>query len=82
MIEDPIGVLHHVPIHQPQHFVTQALQIRRSGRVSCDRVGVPRAVDLQDQHRLVAEEVGDVTPARNLSAELEPVQLPIAELRP
>jgi hypothetical protein len=82
MIEDPIGVLHHVPIHQPQHLVAQGLQVRGPGRIGRNRIGMTRAIDLQDQHCPIAEEVSDVSPARDLSAEFETVQLPIAQLRP
>jgi hypothetical protein len=82
VIEYTIHALSHIPIHESQHQISKALQVGRARLISGRFDVVTRSVDLQDQHRLVAKEVGDIPAARALPAELESVQLSIAQFRP
>lgn len=77
---DAIQILQHIIVPETKDSKTLTFQERCSACVSLRRV-LP-AVDLDDQAHFGAEEVGDVAVDLNLLAELESIQLAVAEDAP
>jgi len=65
----------HLVIPESQNAITFSLQKCGSLTLLRRRVIVLAAVDLDDQRRLVAHEIGDVAANRHLAAEFEPLHL-------
>jgi len=58
------------------------LQDFGSGGIICGLVGMLPAIQLHDQFGLEAGEVGEIAVDRDLSAELEAVELPVPQAEP
>jgi hypothetical protein len=79
VIEDPIRILQNVEIPESQH---QTLEIACSKRIMLGLLAVLRSINFEDQHRRIAEKIGNVFPARDLATKFEIVELPIARTCP
>jgi len=82
VIEDPICILQNVEIPESQHLIPETLEIACSNRILLGLLAVLRSINFEDQHRRIAEKIGNVFPARDLATEFEIVELPIARTCP
>ena len=73
-VENAIGIAQYVVVPKAQHAVTRAVQKFRSAPI-VSAVGVLPAVGLDDQARLLANEVGYIGADRLLPTKLRFVQL-------
>lgn len=77
-----VGSLEHLVVPETQNPVALAVQPSRPRLVPDAPPSVLTAVDLDHHPRLDADEVDDEATDWVLAAELEAVQLPLAQLRP
>jgi len=71
-LQDAFSVLHDLIVSKAQHSKPEPLQLSRSLHVfgTLLRYSVTSAINLDDQHRLLAVEIHDVRTDRMLSPEL------------
>ena len=72
----------HIIIPVAQHLVTQRFKHRSPPRIVHRPIQMLAAIDLDDQLRLRADEVGDVAGDRHLAPEAEAVELARAQALP
>jgi hypothetical protein len=82
MIEDTIGILQQVVVTDPHNNITEPFEVRRPLRILAALLVMLGAIQFDDEHRLVAQEIGHERPARHLTPKLQIAQPPIAHSRP
>src|SRR6202040_1637796 len=73
---------YYVEVPEPQNATPIVTQKRAPAFVLIFSLRVLRSINFDDQHRLQANEIDEERPDRVLPAELEAIELPLAQPRP
>jgi hypothetical protein len=82
LLEYDFGAKPCIVVPEAQHAKPAALQVLRARRVASDTVGVLAAIELHDDLRIHADEIGDESPQWNLATKTVAAELTIAQKSP